>query len=277
VRFGNCPRQTPFVRLAQTNAPPSYAPLAFPRGKGETTKTKKENQRKIMNNPKTKKDTDQSVLRGTRRGFLALLPGMAVAPLACLRAKGDKDNDQGTTKLRWDLIHLSNDNPPVLSAGGVDSAKAGDGSQITLTGSGTWLSASGRGEPQAVTGGGTWETVDSTGASTGSGNYEVTGLVAFDEVPGARPAVGANDVIGDPFDSRAGLLILRIVYSDGEEGVLTVSCHGGGPPPAAPNTVFEGITTTKGFVGYVDRGKPSPGVDANRTAFHVLHHGGDQD
>ena len=223
-----------------------------------------------MNDPKTKANTDTSVLRGTRRGFLALLPGMAVAPLACLRAKGD-DDDQGTTKLRWDLIHLSNDTPPVLSAGGVDSAKAGDGSQITLTGSGTWLSAPGRGEPQAVTGGGTWESVDSTGASTGSGDYEVTGLVAFDEVPGARPAVGANDVIGNPLDSRSGLLVLRILYSDGEEGVLTVGCNGG----VAPGTVFEGITATKGFAGYYQRGKPAPGVDANRTALHVLHQGGD--
>ena len=51
--------------------------------------------------------------------------------------------------------------------------------------------------------------------------------------------------------------------------VLTVSCHGGGPVPA-PDTVFEGITTTKGFVAYADRGKPAGGVDANRTAFHVV-------
>jgi len=111
--------------------------------------------------------------------------------------------------------------------------------------------------------------LDNSGASSGSGNYSVTGLVAYDEIPGVTPAVGTDDKIGNAEDSRAGLLVLRVLYSDGEEGVLTVSCHGGGPVPA-PDSVFEGITATKGFVGYADRGKPAPGVDANRTAFHVL-------
>jgi len=194
---------------------------------------------------------------------------MAVAPLACLKANAD--DDHGATELRWDLISLQGN---VLAAGGMDSAKAADGSQITLTGTGTFLSVPGRGEPQAVTGGGTWETFDSSGASNGSGNYTVTGLVGFAEVPGRTPAVGTDDKIGNPLDSRAGLLVLRVAHSDGEEGVLTVSCSGG---PPTPGTVFEGITATKGFVGYVDRGKPAPGVDANRTAIHVLAHGGDHD
>ena len=232
-----------------------------------------------MNSTETRTETpnsDRFVLRGTRRGFLGLLPGMAVAPLACLKAKAGDDHHHGATELRWDLIHLSNDNPPVLSAGGIDWAKAADGSQITLTGSGTFLSVPGRGEPHAVTGGGTWETLDSTGASTGSGTYDVSALVSFDEIPGVTPAVGADDMIGDPLDSRAGLVILRVLYSDGEEGVLTISCHGGGPV-LAPASVFEGITVTKGFVGYVDRGKPAAGVDANRTSFHILHRGGHED
>jgi hypothetical protein len=189
---------------------------------------------------------------------------MAIAPLACLKAKADDNqgDDQGATRMRWDLVHFDGTH---LSAGGTDSAKAADGSQITLTGAGTFLANPGEGEAQAVSGGGTWQT------ASDSGDYRVTGLVAYDEVPGARPAVGTIDEIGNAEDSRAGLLVLRVRYSDGEEGVLTISCHGGGPPPAAPNSVFEGITTTKGFVGYVDRGKPVPGVDANRTAFHVLH------
>ena len=46
-----------------------------------------------------------------------------------------------------------------------------------------------------------------------------------------------------------------------------MSCHG---PLRVPDTVFEGITVTKGIVGYVDRVKPLPNVDANRTVFHVL-------
>ena len=75
-----------------------------------------------------------------------------------------------------------------------------------------------------------------------------------------------TDKIGSYLDARGGLLVLRILYADGEEGVLTVSCHG----PANARYGFEGITATKGIVGYVDRGKPLPGVDANRTVFHVL-------
>src|SRR5689334_3729637 len=110
-----------------------------------------------------------------RLNWLALAVGLALVCWASVAAAG---GDKGATVLRWDLIHLIGN---VLSAGGIDSAAAADGSQITLTGSGTWLATSGRGEPQAVTGGGTWETFDAGGASTGSGMYSVTGLVAFDE------------------------------------------------------------------------------------------------
>jgi len=45
-----------------------------------------------------------------------------------------------------------------------------------------------------------------------------------------------------------------------------VSCHFNG----TPNSVFEGITASKGFVDYWNRVPPAPGVDANRTAFHVV-------
>jgi len=223
-----------------------------------------------MKNPKT--ETDRFLPRTARRISLALVIGVVVTSLAWLRARAGGDG--GATHMRWDLVHLlTADTPPVLSAGGIDWAKAADGSQITLTGSGTWLSVPGRGEPQAVTGGGTWETFDSSGASTGSGSYMVTRLVSFDVIPGLTPAVGTDDQIGNPLDSRSGLLILRVLYSDGEEGVLTISCNGG----VAPGSVYEGMTATKSVVGYVDRGKPAPGLDANRTAFHVLHHGGDRD
>ena len=51
----------------------------------------------------------------------------------------------GARALRWDLIHLIG---TVISAGGFDSAKAADGSEITLTGSGTFLSTPGKGEPK---------------------------------------------------------------------------------------------------------------------------------
>ena len=113
-----------------------------------------------------------------------------------------------------------------------------------------------------------WETFDKFGVETGSGKYEVTGFVSFVLAPGIQgPAI---DTIGNIADGRAGLAVLQIGYSDGSDGVLVVSCHIPGGPPFAPAGVFEGITASKGFVDYWNRLAPSPGVDANRTLFHVL-------
>jgi hypothetical protein len=227
-----------------------------------------------MQDQKTR--THRFAQRHATRTVLALLIGVSMTSFVWLAAHADGG---GSTGVRWDLIHLIGN---VISEGGSDSAKAADGSEITLTGSGTFLSAPGHGhshgkghgkghgngEAQAVTGGGTWETFNSSGASTGSGTYEVTGLVSFENAgPNGVAPPTLIDNIGSYLDARGGLAVLQIVYSDGERGVLTVSCHG---PVNVPDTVFEGITTTKGIVGYVDRGKPANGVDGNRTIFHVL-------
>src|SRR6266404_6279924 len=214
-----------------------------------------------MNNPKT--ETVRFVPRCPRRARLALVVALAVTSFAWLAARATGGG--GATHLSWDLIHVFGSFGNVISAGGSDSAKAADGSQITLTGSGTWASE-GDEQGQAVTGGGTWQTFGTNGASTGNGTYVVTVLVIFVNAgPNGVPTLIDN--IGSYLDARGGLLVLRVRYSDGQRGVLTVSCHG---PANVPDTVFEGITTTKGIVGYVDRGKPAAGVDGNRTVFHVL-------
>ena len=62
-----------------------------------------------------------------------------------------------------------------------------------------------------------------------------------------------------------GTAVLRIAYSDGSRGVLTVGCHGPGAPPG----IYEGIATTKGYKTYYTVQAPAGGVDANRTIFHV--------
>jgi hypothetical protein len=229
------------------------------------------NQQIIMNKTKeaaklNEEKSPRPLARRVRHALFALLVGLVLTTLAWVTARAD--GGKGATHMRWDLVHLIGN---VLSAGGSDSAMAADGSEITLTGSGTWLSVPDDEEPQAVTGGGTWETFDSSGASTGSGTYVVTRLVSFDNAgPNGVPPPALIDTIGSYLDARGGLLVLRVLYSDGERGVLTVSCHG---PANVPNTVFEGITATKGIVGYVDRGKPVNGVDGNRTVFHVLPKG----
>ena len=164
----------------------------------------------------------------------------------------------GTT-VRWDIISVDF-TTGTLSAGGVASADANDGSRITLTGSGTFAP----GEDDSVTGGGNWQTLASDGSQTG-GTYRVTGLVSWIQAPGTPPL--PNDNIGNLADSHAGLAVLKIAYSDGSTGVLTVSCR----INETPAPVFEGVTTTKGFVDYWKReAPPAPPGNANRTNFHVM-------
>ena len=168
------------------------------------------------------------------------------------------------TAIRWDLVSVA---PPVdltVDPGGIASAKAEDGSKITLTGSGTFVSPREGQMSGAVTGGGTWETFDSGGSSTGSGDYQVTGLVSWHQAPGALPGI-LTDNIGDPVDAHAGLAVLTVNFSDGSQGVIVVSCNLVSPP-----SIFEGITVSKGFVTYWNHETPAPGVDANRTVFHVV-------
>ena len=167
----------------------------------------------------------------------------------------------GAKHVRWDIIHLVGGAPPgPVTAGGVASASAPDGDTITLTGSGTFVAPAGsNGGSGAVTGGGTWQT------SSGSGTYRVTELVSFvfANFQSATPVL--NDMIGDTNERANGTAVLRVQFSDGQSGVLTVGCHGPGAPPG----VFEGIATTKGYKTYYAVHDPVGGVDANRTIFHV--------
>jgi hypothetical protein len=194
---------------------------------------------------------------------LSLLPVLVVA-----------DTREDAATIRWDLIHIVTFSPSgnVIAEGGMASALAQNKSMITLTGSGTFT----LGDSDDVTGGGTWKTVAPPPESTThSGTYRVTRLIRFDVAPGAQTS-NAKDLIGDGTlaDNRGGLAILRIAYSDGSKGILVVSCDlPGNPPPGpagSPDTLFEGITASKGFVDYWNREAPVPKVDGNRTLFHVL-------
>jgi len=197
----------------------------------------------------------EGVMRINRRWVLAGAILTILPLIFTVYVRGDGEE----TKFRWDLVSVEF-TTGTLSAGGSASALANDGSKITLTGSGTFKPD----DAEDVTGGGTWTTFDSKGANTGNGTYKVKSLVRWDLAPGTFPL--KIDKIGNPLDFRAGLAVLRIRYSDGKQGILVVSCHVGD----SPNTIFEGITATKGFVGYWRNLAPAAGVDANRTAFHVV-------
>jgi len=188
-------------------------------------------------------------------GILALVLGAGVSGSA------SPDDEE----MRWDLVNI-NFTTGTVSSGGVASARASDGSKITLTGSGEFDTDSRVGS--RATGGGTWTTYSPApaGAVTGTGTYRVTRFVSFAVAPGTLPV--PNDDIGSPSLARAGLLTVAVKYSSGEKGVLTVSCHLVG----SPNTLFEGITTTKGTAAYWNPElPPAPPANGNRTLFHVLN------
>ena len=186
-----------------------------------------------------------------RRWFLgitgALLSIMAIVSVAFGQA----------AHIRWDIPSNVAD---TINAGGSAAALANDNSELILTGSGTFVApAGGEGTSSAVTGGGHGPR---RAYRDDRGEYVVTGLVDG-RAPGTL--AGVTDNIGDLADARAGLAILRIAYSDGDQGIIVVSCHLGG----TPDTVFEGITASKGFAAFWNRVPPVSGIDANRTLFHV--------
>ncbi len=184
-------------------------------------------------------------------GFLCMTVGLPVV-------QGSADH------VRWDIIHFNGaTTPPTLSPGGVAFAAASNPSTLTirLTGSGTFIGPASGGTSSGVTGGGTWETF-SGATSTGSGTYEVKELISWQFAN--HQAGGAIDLIDSGTRSN-GNAVLRIEYSDGSEGALGVGCHGAG----APDGIVEGVIATKHFVTYWSAQAPLPGVDANRTVFHI--------
>jgi len=136
---------------------------------------------------------------------------------------------------------------------GSASATAADGLKIIVTGAGTFVAPAGdRGTSSAATGGGNWETRDASNVVTGSGTYEVTGLVRWERALAFNPNIPG---------STAGLAVLRVEYSDGSAGTMTISCRISGAQPGR----FEGVTASKGFVDFWNPTLPGPNV------FHVLN------
>ena len=235
-----------------------------------------------MNNLKSQ--LNRSLTRGARFALVALLSGIAVTSMisrAHDKHRGEKrhgDKHRGI-EYRWDIIHAAftpTNRPVTIDPGGLASAMANNGTLITFMGSGTFTIKNGQGRDR-VEGGGVWETRDTNSVVTASGTYRVTGLVSFVVIPGSSNFPDTIDNVCCGNDAaRGGLAVFRIAYSDGTTGVLTVSCHA---QVGAPDSVFEGITASKGFVDYWNRvAPPAPPGDANRTVFHVLSDdGGDDD
>ena len=198
------------------------------------------------------------------RKWIAGTAVVSLAVLLCMIFGLPVVQGSAADHVRWDIIHMNpTTTPATLSAGGVAFASASNPStlSIKLTGSGTFVGPASGGTSSAATGGGTWETFTS-GVSTGKGTYFVTSLASWRfanfQTPGA-----VTDLIDT--GGANGNAILRIQYSDGSEGTLGVGCHG----PGAPAGIQEGVIATKGYFTYWTAQSPAPGVNANRTSFHV--------
>ena len=202
---------------------------------------------------------------------------MIALAFGCLNASPLVASERDETKFRWDIIRIvpSGSPPNVVSTllpGGLSTSVAalipaqgaGDDSTITLTGTGTF----GLGESEEVTGGGTWATAAKNGSPFARGTYQVTELVFFQTAPTPSDlnAIGLVDGFGNAADVRAGLAVLKVHYSDGENGVVVVVCTIG---PPAPMSIIEGTSATKGFVDYSN--PISPDATTGNTLFHVIH------
>ncbi|SRR6266705_1615264 len=200
-----------------------------------------------MTNPKI---TRRQVIKGAATmGALGVL-GIPSAAFA--------DGDNGSDgPIRWDLIDLT---PPDIRPGGEDTATSEGETMLNLRGSGTFRP----GHSRDVTGGGSWNSDNPVVG--GSGMYRVTELIRWLRAPGTLAGTPLHDHIGNLIDTRAGLAVLRIKYSDGLDGVLFLSCNLNGTPPS----VNEGTNGSRGFVNFFMPAKPAFGNHSNRTLFHAL-------
>ena len=198
-----------------------------------------------------------------RNVFLGFVAGLATLTASLWFGVGSV-RAAGSDHVSWDIIDLVSFAPLTARAGGVAFATAANPSilNIKLKGSGTFVAPASGGSSNAVTGGGTWETFNGA-VSTGSGTYWVTGLASW-QFANFQAAV-IIDLIGPVGTAANGNAIFRIQYSDGSEGTLGVGCHG----PGAPDGIVEGVIATKGFLTYWSANPPLPGVNLNRTIFHV--------
>lgn len=150
------------------------------------------------------------------KGWILGIATLLVSLWAISVAKGDG------TQVGWTVV----DNRPALARNGLI---------IRIGGTGTFVPD----DPGGVTGGGNWTTFDATGAQTGSGTFQATRLVKFDQAPGSIS--GTN--------LAAGLGFLLISYNDGTQGILIVGCNLG---PTSPPSVAEGFSASKGDTIYWD-------------------------
>ena len=199
-------------------------------------------------------------------GFALIVMVRAGAPLV---------SAEKVERVRWDISSVpclgpGGTYPCTLIPQGSATAFAADCSLnlgcsfITMTGSGTFQVPRNGASARRVTGGGTWQVSascaqipfpppgppapDCVGGVISQGTFVVTELLHWQkseplELAACEPSEClTTDQIGNLNQATGGLAILRVAYSDGTTGVVTLACNGLPDPPQ----VAEGITATKG-------------------------------
>jgi hypothetical protein len=196
-----------------------------------------------------------------------LLQGLALIVLFSLSNQGLIAQENGDL-YRWDIVTLRTvvgvgdvggtvAGDVIISPGGTVVAGAPDNTSLTLTGSGLFqVDQTPRIEEprigQTASGGGTW-VVRSTplinfpfeGGILGSGTYTATELIHFQPAAG-RVASNVFDSVGAAADLRAGLMMVKLRFSDGSHGMLMLQTNLVGTSPATPRLV----RVIKGSVEY---------------------------
>jgi hypothetical protein len=113
-----------------------------------------------------------------------------------------------------------------VPAGSSDTAKAPDGSTVTLMGSGMLQAGPGL----SANGGGTYSM-----SNAGPGTWTVTGMLGF-------VSYGSGSAQGLPANFFGGEAKVRVLLSNGASGVLTIMCELGSPPAGH----MEGVTLILG-------------------------------
>ena len=210
----------------------------------------------------------------SRRQLLKAAGALGVAAAAFDPIKAFADEDQGRGSVSWDIVNVNfvSGSPTKVTRGGMAKARSTDNNhavkaEITVTGHGTFPNRDK--SSKDVTGGGTWKVTGTTDKACfpGSGNYRVIELLSWHPAAGTLPL---SDKTGDKGKPSSGLATLRVLYSNGRRGTLTVSCHlPHGPTPAC---TFEGITASMDYEDFWQNEKPGAG-EGNRTLFHVRDEG----
>jgi hypothetical protein len=188
--------------------------------------------------------------------ILVALAGAAAALAVWSSGASAREGGMAATPFTFYLTHYvllgSDPNNPTgvrYENSGRPSAKAANGSTITLTGKGGWNPAEG-----SASGGGTYTVTNKTGAVTARGTWRATKFASFLQLPGWWGIQDFKEAgwQGPPGSaSYSGFLTLNVEVSGLGKGVLKLWCLMPGVPKPAGH-VSDGLSLTGPKLRFTD-------------------------